>query len=270
MPESRLQGDNFIEIEAYASVRHGEDCGTNCRDPGISEFFMSGYVEGTSVSLSPGGWGGITDRNTRLFTRGDINAEVATRDRNTLMTGTMYGDGQEGSITLYERCHSADETSTFQPGNKFLGTYSCYRRGTDMDSPGFGNDPCQSASEGNLPEQDIRRIEILVTNLDEESGVIQASINFDHADGEAEYHVSGTYDADSGAITFDASAGAWNSPHPGRIPARQISGRLSDDKEWFQGQFNANPNCRCNGTRCVRLCCHPRQLVRRSHASPLV
>lgn len=251
--QAAVVGDS-IEFEVYASVRHGEDCNTrrNCRDPGISEFFMAGSVtDGTSVYLSPGGWGGITDRNTNLYTRGPIDAQVSVRDRNTMMSGTVYGGGEEGQITMYERCHSADETGTFEPGNKFVGTYSCYRRGTNMDSPGFGNDPCQSASEGNLPEKDIRRVELLVTSLDEDSGIIQASVNFDHADGEAEYHVSGTYDADSGAITFDAGAGAWNSPHPNSIPARQISGRLSDDKEWFRGQFNANPHCRCNGTTYV-------------------
>ena len=108
---------------------------------------------------------------------------------------------------------------------------------------------CVDTWSGNLPEQDIRRIELLVTTFNDETGVIQGSINFDHAEGEGEYHVSGTYDNTTGAILFDAGAGAWNSQHPASIPARQLSGRLSDDKEFFFAQFNSNPNCACNGTQ---------------------
>ena len=107
----------------------------------------------------------------------------------------------------------------------------------------------KTAPSGNLPEQDIRRIELLITTVNGDTGVIQGSVNFDHAEGNGEYHVSGTYDNTTGAISFDAGAGAWNSQHPRSVPARQLSGRLSDDKEWFSAQFNSNPNCVCNGTQ---------------------
>jgi len=142
-----------VELTAFTTVLHGEDCNyrAGCRRPGKSEFFMNGYVSGSTLSLSAGRTAGHTDNNLRLFARGDISVEVSVRDRNRIMTGTMYGGGgQEGTLTAYERCHSADETGTFEPGNKFIGTYSCYRRGTNMQSPGFGNDPCEGAAEGKL------------------------------------------------------------------------------------------------------------------------
>lgn len=150
--------DSNVELTVFATVIHGEDCNyrAGCRRPGKAEFFMNGYVSGSTVSLSPGRTAGHTDNNQRLFARGDIYAEVSVRDRNTIMSGAISGgSGQEGTLTAYERCHSADETGTFEPGNKFVGTYSCYRRGTNMESQGFGNDPCEGAAEGK-PEERVK------------------------------------------------------------------------------------------------------------------
>lgn len=36
--------------------------------------------------------------------------------------------------------------------------------------------------------------------------------------------------------------------HPWNTFAGTAAGSLSDDGEFISGQYNANPNCKCNGT----------------------
>ena len=244
-------GTGEIVLEVFASAHHGETCGPGCRDPGLTEFLMSGgvttYDGQTTVNLNPGPYSGITDRNRNLFAPNYIATTVSVRNRNNVMTG-VFGDGE---ITMYERCHSAEEQGDFQPGNLFVGTYSCYREGTAMDSPGVGNDPCSSGLEGNLPEKDIYRFQLTVTTR--VGNAVGALVEFDWMDDSGvfqrgEYAVAGTYSNTTQAIVFNAETGAWNTPRNLRIPARQLSGRLSDDAEFFNAQLNANPNCVCNGT----------------------
>ena len=251
---AEIDESGYITIEVFASAHHGETCGRGCRDPGLTEFLMSGDVQNNAgqfnLNLNPGAYSGITDRNRNLFIPEYISTTVSVRNRNNIMTGD-FGDG---TIKMYERCHSAEEQGDFQPGNLFVGTYSCYRVGTDMASPGAGNDPCSSAQEGNLPEKDIYRFQLTVTTR--AGNRVGALVEFDWMDTDAngqqtfrrgEYAVSGNYSNVTQAIVLNAENGAWNTPRNLRIPARQLSGRLSDDAEFFNAQLNANPNCACNG-----------------------
>ena len=224
---AEMDESGYIVLEVFVSAHHGETCGPGCRDPGLTEYLMTGDVQTDNdgqftVNLNPGPYSGITDRNRNLFVPEYISTTVSVRNRNNIMTGS-FGDG---SITMYERCHSAEEQGDFQPGNLFVGTYSCYRVGTDMSSPGAGNDPCSSAQEGNLPEKDIYRFQLTVTTR--VGNRVGALVEFDWLDTDTntfrrgEYAVSGNYSNVTQAIVLNAENGAWNTPRNLRIPARQL------------------------------------------------
>ena len=151
---------------------------------------------------------------------------------------------REGEITLIERCYSVEEAGTFSRGDLLVGTYQCFRDSTDRDVSG----------QDVVRVEDIRRFELEVTDavVSNTSIAVSAAVSFDHELGPGTYEVSGSYNRRTGAFRFFPTADAWdlNSDgiaHPMSVPARAISGRLSDDGELITAQMVENPNCTCLG-----------------------
>ena len=151
---------------------------------------------------------------------------------------------REGEITLIERCYSVGEAGTFSRGDLLVGTYQCFRDNTDRDVSG----------QDVVRVEDIRRFELEVTDavVSNMSIAVSAAVSFDHELGPGSYEVSGSYNRRTGAFRFFPTADAWdlNSDgiaHPMSVPARAISGRLSDDGELMTAQMVENPNCTCLG-----------------------
>lgn len=221
-------------VTIIAGFQHGEFCDSSdvwrCRTAGISEFYMSGNViDRTTLSLAAGEWIGITDRT---FNRENLSGSVVVDGANTVFSGTYGG----GNFTVTERCSAAAEVGTMDPGDKFIGTYTCER---------------QVSADGRQPlegEQDVRRLAVLI-NAVAENGDVTAVFDFDHAEGVGEFVVQGVYDASTRAVRMQPFAGvnAWLTPRPPTVSSFGLVGRLSEDGEFFRGQVNGNAHCECVG-----------------------
>lgn len=211
-------------------------------------------------------WIGITDRNTKLFNPFDIHGKVKHVDGNTVVssTATPPDADTEGAMTLIQRCHSNEKAGTFDEGDEFFGTYGCYRDNDDKD-----------VDERQVVRiADVRRMKVEVTDTvdcdalsdDDDTDVecvagtvdVIAKVNFDYGGDSQDkdllpvtYTVEGKYNKARGSFLFDpVKQGAWkNGKWPAGVPARQISGKLSDDGEFISGAYNDNPNCACTGKK---------------------
>lgn len=133
---------SVVAIEALVTCHHGEDCppSSGCRNPGITEYYVNGIVNGNRANLvkntSGLSWHGITDRNTNLFVPGNLLGTISVSDNNNVFNGSFVNTAGSGSFYLWERCHGSTETGGLQPGNRFVvctwhthGTHST-RQGT--------------------------------------------------------------------------------------------------------------------------------------------
>ena len=153
-----------------------------------------------------------------------------TDDGNLVYSGT-YG---RGTFKVTERCFASQEIGEFNPGDKFVGRFECDREGGTGDGVISGD------------EEDIRRMELFVNSRNSDGVIATVTLDMDDNFTEGEYIVSGSF-VPGRPIVLTPNQSAWTTSHPSSVPARQLSGSLSDDGEFYIGQFNLNPLCACNG-----------------------
>jgi hypothetical protein len=131
---------------------------------------------------------------------------------------------------------SFPETGTFNTGDTWVGTYGCVRQ--------FVNGT--KAQDG---EQDIKRLTMRIKNV--VGNNVTANIDFDWTtgalNGTGQYLASALYDPSGDCQGAEMVPSAWLTNRPPQVPARVLSGRLSDDRQSYYGDIGVNPACNCNG-----------------------
>lgn len=95
-------------------------------------------------------------------------------------------------------------------------------------------------------EEDVRRMDVFINAVDRQ-GNVEAVVNFDHGEGPGEYFVTGKYDMVDQTLRFLPGTDAWNTDYPVGVVARELSGRLGDDGEFFTGLVKPSTECSCVG-----------------------
>jgi hypothetical protein len=186
-----------------------------------ARYYLTGVLAKTVAVLAADRWIGITDRT---FTRRGMTGTVEVANGNTVFSGT-FGNG---TFRVVQRCSAADEIGTFNPGDKWIGSYQC------------------AVANRTFNEVNVRRAELFINNVDV-NGVVSAVVDFDSGAGPLTYAVSGQYDAQLRKIKLEAGADAWVSPRPDGRFALTWSAILSDSGEDLTGGFTLNDKCACNG-----------------------
>ena len=128
------------------------------------------------------------------------------------------------------------ETGTFNVGDAWVGTYGCVRQ--------FLNGT--KARDG---EQDIKRMTMRVSSV--VGSNVTANVDFDWTtgalNGTGQYLVTGLYDQSADCQGAEMTPFSWVTGRPFQVPARTLSGRLSDDRQSFSGDITINIGCNCIG-----------------------
>jgi hypothetical protein len=224
-------------IEMIATVEHGGYCNStlDCRTEGRSEYYLRGTVVNDTVldlTTVAGyyGWVGITDRG---FVRAPLTGRIEISDTNTVYSGQWGVSG--GEFSTARRCTvGAENVTSIQVGDVYAGYFECETAAGDQD-----------------PREVIAaQLTIESIALDD---TISAVVSVLSANGTYAYAVQGDHDADARCSGLQLTARgadgtanpAWRTEHSDGLLARQWSGHISEDGEYYVGTVNTNPHCDC-------------------------
>ena len=222
-------------VRMLSTFYHGGFCdvsrGCRIESPGVSSFYIEGTVSGnrlTAPFVRVNGWMGITDAS---FVREDLDGDISITNGQLAYSGKY---GTSGTFTVRQRCQASDEVGSFDTGDKWVGQYQCDRINADGTK----------AKEG---EKDYRRMELFVERSDDRT--VNVLVDFDYQGGVAQYMTRGFYQEASvcHSLALSPLPKAWLTPVPSFVHAHELSGRISDDGEFFLGQLNIDPKCECTG-----------------------
>ena len=222
-------------------------------------------------------YSGITDRNDWLFVPRSFTGNVRYENGNTVLSGRFakpsaepgntagfqtvpslsidvtnnwgkcVGDCDEaGYVKMTERCYSSMEAGTFTKSDTFTGSYSCYRPGTAMAVTGLNKKPALNVRKLGIK---IIGVEVLA-NMSKVYVSAEVTVGFGtgKALGEGRFVAKGYYSTLSKKVTLTPTKDAWLTSHPDNVFAGQLTGKLTQEGEFFEGVFEENPKCKCTGT----------------------
>ena len=99
-----------LSVQLLGTFNHGQFCDPTrgCRTPGVSQYYLTGTVNGQQLVATPTAWAAITDTS---FPPQSINGFISVSGQNTLFTGA-FGSG---SINTTLAC-SASNGLVFESG----------------------------------------------------------------------------------------------------------------------------------------------------------
>jgi hypothetical protein len=216
------------------SQKHGGDCNPSlgCRNPGVSEFYATAQVDATGVNatLLATDWAAITDQSYSGIIRSGNMVFVA--NGNSVQLSGTYSQGQ-GTFVATRRCTAADEKGSFSNGDTWVGTYTCARTSNDT----------QKVVSGLTT---TRALTLDIESIDRDGNVV-ATVDIAHAQGISQYEVVGTLTQQSDCRAFELTPTRWLTRYPAGLVARALSGRLTDDGEFYFGSFELSEQCACTG-----------------------
>jgi hypothetical protein len=82
---------NNLQVQLLGTFNHGSFCNPNagCRTPGVSQYYLTGNVQGAQLVATPTAWAAITDTS---FPLQGISGFLSTSGQTNTFSGA-YGSG---------------------------------------------------------------------------------------------------------------------------------------------------------------------------------
>lgn len=225
-------GASPTTVRFFVTMTHGNLCDRSlgCRNPGISQYYAVGsIINSTSSTIQATVWATFTDRSFGGYIglgQGiiSVNAAVAS------FAGTYDNSGTFHTI---RRCAVADEVGTFQNGDSWIGHMVCDRTSAGSKAP-----------PGTF---DSRALAVQIEEVTD-NGIVTALVDVYHnVTGLVQYTATGFFDESSTCHALTLTPEAWVTVRPTHFVSRILSGRLSEDGEYFTGSLSMDTRCACLG-----------------------
>eukprot|EP00049_Salpingoeca_infusionum_P008285 m.134987 g.134987 ORF g.134987 m.134987 type:complete len:3074 (+) comp13971_c1_seq1:42-9263(+) len=227
----QVVGVSGSSVQLLATFHHGQYCnpslGCRTESAGVAQFYLTGTTSSNSIAVTYDEWSGITDRS---FVRGNIGGKVTHDDaQRVVLSGTF----RDGTFQVSLECELLTELDPFTVGDRFVGKYYCDKRAVDGTKPQDG-------------ERDVYRMQLDVSEVSLDNQVVGV-LSMDHYAGISLLESKTAFSPDSDCSSVEFIPTQWLSDHPSDVPARQLSGRMSDVGAELTGIVSLDSRCECSG-----------------------